>query len=250
MKKRRISLIISVFVIFLSFLTGCVNKYVLVEKEETPNGLSYSFNYDKEVDITYDNEKGLEITTDSNAGDGKDALDEDGRGANTDTYAEGRGGNEDGDEVPDTDIDTDTDGRGANDGSKTNSKDSDEKSESIREDGEYTSKDEVALYIYTYGKLPSNYITKDEAKDLGWESSEGNLNVVAKGKSIGGDKFGNREGILPKAKGRQYYECDIDYVKGKRNGKRIVYSNDGLIYYTEDHYNTYELLYDKNSVLD
>ncbi len=114
----------------------------------------------------------------------------------------------------------------------------------VSEDGEYTSKEEVALYIHLYNHLPSNYITKNEAKEFGWVSSEGNLNKVAPGKSIGGDKFGNREGLLPDKKGRVYYECDIDYVKGSRNGKRIVFSNDGLIYYTEDHYETYELLYE------
>ena len=113
----------------------------------------------------------------------------------------------------------------------------------VSEDGEYTSKDEVALYIHLYNHLPSNFITKNEAKELGWDSSLGNLNKVAPGKSIGGDKFGNREGLLPKKSGRVYYECDIDYKKGSRNAKRIVFSNDGLIYYTEDHYETYELLY-------
>lgn len=112
----------------------------------------------------------------------------------------------------------------------------------VEEDGEYTSKEEVAEYIYLYGHLPSNYITKSEAEDLGWKS-KGNLDKVAPGKSIGGDKFGNREGLLPKAKGRQYYECDIDYKKGSRNAKRIIYSNDGLIFYTEDHYESFELLY-------
>ncbi|MCR4648943.1 MAG: ribonuclease [Lachnospiraceae bacterium] len=124
------------------------------------------------------------------------------------------------------------------------SSDSGDKGISVTEDGEYTSKDEVALYIHTYNHLPSNYITKKEAQELGWDSSKGNLNKVAPGKSIGGDKFGNREGLLPKAEGRQYYECDIDYVKGSRNAKRIVFSNDGLVYYTEDHYETYELLYE------
>ena len=110
----------------------------------------------------------------------------------------------------------------------------------IREDGWYSSKEEVSLYIYTYGELPDNYITKQEARELGWDSEKGNLWEVAEGMSIGGDKFGNREGLLPKDKGRQYYECDIDYEGGYRNGKRIVYSNDGLIYYTEDHYESFE----------
>ena len=114
----------------------------------------------------------------------------------------------------------------------------------VSEDGEYTSKEEVALYIHLYNHLPSNFITKNEAKELGWVSSKGNLPEVAPGKSIGGDKFGNREGLLPEKEGRVYYECDIDYKKGSRNAKRIVFSNDGLIYYTEDHYESYELLYE------
>lgn len=113
----------------------------------------------------------------------------------------------------------------------------------IDENGTYTSKEEVAAYLNLYGHLPSNYITKKEAKKLGWVSSEGNLDEVAPGMSIGGDYFGNFEGNLPEAKGRDYYECDIDFDGSYRNAKRIVFSNDGLIYYTEDHYETFELLY-------
>ncbi|MBQ3050174.1 MAG: ribonuclease [Oscillospiraceae bacterium] len=122
---------------------------------------------------------------------------------------------------------------------------SEEESESepqIDEDGSYTTKEDVALYIYTYGKLPKNFMTKSEARDLGWEG--GSLERYAKGYCIGGDKFGNREGLLPKANGRQYYECDIDTLgASSRGAKRIVFSNDGLIYYTEDHYESFELLY-------
>ncbi len=113
----------------------------------------------------------------------------------------------------------------------------------VRENGTYTSKEEVALYIHTYKKLPSNYITKAEAKERGWNPHSGNLSKVLKGMSIGGDYFGNREGILPQKDGRKYYECDIDYISDYRNEKRIVYSNDGLIFYTEDHYETFEQLY-------
>ncbi len=113
----------------------------------------------------------------------------------------------------------------------------------VQEDGEYTSKEEVALYIYLYNHLPDNFITKKEAKKLGWESKEGNLGEVAPGKSIGGDYFGNYEELLPEADGRDYYECDIDSDGGYRGAKRIVFSNDGLIYYTEDHYESFELLY-------
>lgn len=113
---------------------------------------------------------------------------------------------------------------------------------SIMEDGSYTSKEEVAAYIATYDKLPKNYITKKEAKALGWQT-EGTLDEVAPGKSIGGDYFGNYEETLPEEPGREYHECDIDYVSGNRNAKRIVYSNDGNIYYTDDHYKTFEHLY-------
>lgn len=113
----------------------------------------------------------------------------------------------------------------------------------LEEDEYYTSKEEVALYIHNLSKLPNNYITKNEARNLGWEYSQGNLWDVTDKMSIGGDKFGNREGLLPTKEGRQYYECDIDYEGGYRGAKRLVYSNDGLIYYTEDHYESFELLY-------
>lgn len=114
----------------------------------------------------------------------------------------------------------------------------------IDKNGSYTSKDDVALYIYTYGKLPSNFITKDEAKALGW-SGNGNdlLEKYAPGKSIGGDRFGNYEKLLPQKSGRTYTECDIDTAGTERGTKRIVFSNDGLVYYTEDHYESFVLLY-------
>lgn len=118
----------------------------------------------------------------------------------------------------------------------------------IDEDGTYTSKEDVALYIYTYKKLPKNFITKKEAKKLGWNSSKNYVGDVAKGKSIGGDKYRDYEKSLPRITGRTYYECDIDYKGKKRNGKRIVYADDfdeeiGFIYYTDDHYKTFERLY-------
>lgn len=117
-----------------------------------------------------------------------------------------------------------------------------QKTPEIREQGSYTSKEDVALYLYTYGRLPDNFITKKEAQALGW--SGGSLEEYAPGKCIGGSFFGNYEGLLPEAKGREYHECDIDTLgKEKRGAKRIVYSNDGLIYYTADHYESFELLY-------
>ncbi len=110
------------------------------------------------------------------------------------------------------------------------------------EDGTYSSKDDVAQYIYIYGHLPSNFITKKEAEKLGWQG--GSLEPYAPGKCIGGSHFGNYEGLLPEKEGRTYTECDIDTLGAdKRGAKRIVFSNDGLIYYTEDHYESFELLY-------
>ena len=113
----------------------------------------------------------------------------------------------------------------------------------ISENGAYSSKDEVAEYLHEFGHLPPNYLTKKEAQDLGWVASKGNLWEMAPGKSIGGDRFGNREGLLPEAPGRKYYECDIDFDGSYRNAKRIIYSNDGLIFYTEDHYESFQQLY-------
>ena len=114
--------------------------------------------------------------------------------------------------------------------------------DTIEESGSYTSKDDVALYIHTFGHLPPNYITKKQAQALGWNG--GSLEKHATGKSIGGDRFGNYEGLLPEKEGRFYTECDIDTRgKSKRGAKRIVFSNDGLIYYTDDHYKTFTLLF-------
>lgn len=112
----------------------------------------------------------------------------------------------------------------------------------IDKDGAYTTKDDVALYIHTYGHLPDNFITKKDAQALGWPG--GSLEPYAPGKCIGGSRFGNYEGLLPEADGRTYTEYDIDTLGAdSRGAKRIVFSNDGLIYYTEDHYKSFELLY-------
>lgn len=118
----------------------------------------------------------------------------------------------------------------------------DETENPIDEDGWYYSAEDVGLYLHTYGRLPENFITKSEARDLGWDG--GSVEDYAPGYAIGGDKFGNREGLLPNADGRQYYECDIDTDgRSSRGAKRIVFSNDGLVYYTEDHYESFTLLY-------
>ncbi len=115
--------------------------------------------------------------------------------------------------------------------------------ELVEEDGVYSTPDLVAAYIHVFNKLPSNFITKNEASKLGWVSNKGNLWDVTDEMSIGGDKFGNYEGLLPKKKGRQWYECDVNYYGGYRGSERILYSNDGLIYYTDDHYESFTQLY-------
>ena len=112
----------------------------------------------------------------------------------------------------------------------------------LDEGGEYTSAEDVALYLHLYAHLPQNFITQNDARALGWNG--GGLDDYADGKCIGGDRFGNYEGLLPDAPGREYHECDIDTLHAvSRGAKRIVYSNDGLIYYTEDHYESFILLY-------
>ena len=111
----------------------------------------------------------------------------------------------------------------------------------LPEDGSYTEVEDVAYYLHTYGHLPDNYITKAEAEDAGWNSNEGNLWDVAYGMSIGGDRFGNYEGQLPK--GEKYYEADVNYEGGYRGAERLIFSEDGSIYYTNDHYKSFTQLY-------
>ena len=106
---------------------------------------------------------------------------------------------------------------------------------------EYDTPDEVALYLHAFEELPPNYLTKAEARDLGWNSSAGNLWDVAPGCSIGGDRFGNREGLLPDG---SWYECDVNYEGGYRGAERLLFSDDGMICYSGDHYNSYEVLYE------
>lgn len=116
------------------------------------------------------------------------------------------------------------------------------KSESYVKEGEdYTLPQDVAAYIHIYEELPENFITKKEAQSLGWDNSKGNLWKVAKGKSIGGDYFGNYEGVLPTS--TKYHECDVNYKGGYRQAERIVYGNNGKIYYSDDHYKTFTKIY-------
>ena len=114
--------------------------------------------------------------------------------------------------------------------------------EPLAEDGSYSSKEDVTAYLLTYGRLPANFITKKQAQQAGWPG--GSLEPYCPGKCIGGDRFGNREGLLPSAPGRIWIECDIDTLgASSRGAKRLVFSNDGLIYYTDDHYESFQLVY-------
>lgn len=248
MKRRRFPILL----IFLSVLTllfsGCdIDGFAYITQdgstvEYNTNSGTITVDTSDESDIS-NSEEETEVDIDENI----DSYEEmDIEADSEDTDMENVSDDADNDEADDNEDlvssnDDNTDSNVSDNGDAL-SDDADELT--VNEDGEYTSKDEVALYIHLYNHLPSNFITKNEAKDLGWDSSKGNLHKVAPGKSIGGDKFGNREGLLPKKDGRVYYECDIDYKKGSRNAKRIVFSNDGLIYYTEDHYETFELLYE------
>ena len=120
--------------------------------------------------------------------------------------------------------------------------DAKEQAQSLPISGTYTTEADVAKYIYLYGCLPPNFMTKEEARSLGWTG--GSLEPYAPGKCIGGDRFGNYEGLLPDAPGRTWTECDIDTLgASSRGAKRIVFSNDGLIYVTHDHYESFKLLY-------
>lgn len=103
-----------------------------------------------------------------------------------------------------------------------------------------TAESVVVQYLKQNKRLPAYYLTKNEARKSGWIPSEGNLCTVLPGKAIGGDYFGNREGSLPEKTGRKYFEADINYNCGRRTTDRIIYSNDGLIYVTKDHYKTFQ----------
>lgn len=118
-----------------------------------------------------------------------------------------------------------------------------ENNNKLDKNGHYYSKEDVALYLHTFGRLPSNYLTKNEAKNLGWDAQRGNLWKVTDKGVIGGDRFGNREGELPK--NEKYYEADVNYKGGHRGGERLVYTKGGkVIYYSGDHYENFEVLYE------
>ena len=105
---------------------------------------------------------------------------------------------------------------------------------------ELTNDEIVVKYLKEHGELPEYYITKSEAKSLGWVPSKGNLCEVAPGRAIGGDIWTNRQKSLPIKSGRRYFEADLNYNCGNRNADRVVFSNDGLVFVTFDHYRSFE----------
>ncbi len=245
MKNRKYNRIPAILLVFLTVLAmfGCQKNFSYNYENnpvQTPNGTGYNIN----ADISFSASTSSEV---NNQESGEEEKKQDEQDEDSDSESSGNAGHEEEGNVETPDfpnINNDSTNTSDSGNSVDNRDTVDSNTQlAVEESGEYSSKDEVALYIHTYGHLPSNYITKNEAKNLGWDSSKGNLWDVAPGKSIGGDKFGNREGLLPKADKRQYYECDIDFDGGYRNEKRIIYSNDGLIYYTGDHYNSFTQLY-------
>ena len=251
MKKRRLNFYILITFLAVLLLGGCQKTFNFDSDNSAivPDGIKINYESDVEFNINDGSNSVIAEVEDSDEESDleEEAADSKTNDDNSNSDSANTNANDLDEDDTDANINSDSVDVESNDADlpESNGTVGDTVSDiSVSEDGEYTSKEEVALYIHLYNHLPSNFITKNEAKDLGWDSGAGNLNKVAPGKSIGGDKFGNREGLLPKKDKRVYYECDIDYVKGKRNGKRIVFSNDGLVYYTEDHYQTFELLYE------
>ncbi|GKX59915.1 hypothetical protein SOASR031_22300 [Leminorella grimontii] len=109
-------------------------------------------------------------------------------------------------------------------------------SQAVQDIDRLTQRQTVVNYVREHGRLPDYYITKSQARSQGWDARDGNLCSVLPGKAIGGDRFSNREKRLPQAKGRTWFEADINYRCGHRGAERLLYSDDGLIYVTIDHY--------------
>lgn len=106
-----------------------------------------------------------------------------------------------------------------------------------------TQQQRVADYLHQHQRLPSYYLSKSEARKRGWEPAKGNLCQTLPGRAIGGDRFSNREKVLPEKQGRRWFEADVNYDCGRRGSDRMLYSSDGLIYVTQDHYRHVEQVY-------
>ena len=115
--------------------------------------------------------------------------------------------------------------------------------EPTAEPGPREAAQQLADYLFEHGELPENFVTKREAQDLGWKTRYRNVGDIRPGLAIGGDYFGNYEGKLPQVRGRKYYEADCFYQGKERNAYRIIWSTDGHVWYTGDHYETFEELF-------
>ena len=274
-KKWKNLLMISFLCAAVALSTGCGGKSSgSVEQTELPVVEESVEEQETQENQSADNteyESGGEETNNSSgdeSGWGEDGYTTDGETYGDDTYSDENEGEEgqdwnasdDGEDYSGDDSysvanddeggDTDPEDSGYNEqenGSGSGNKDRDYGDEyegsggEISENGVYTTKEDVSLYLHTYGRLPNNFMTKKEAKKLGW--SRGSLEEYAPGMCIGGDSFGNYEKILPKG---NYHECDINTLgKNSRGAERLVFSDDGRIYYTNDHYRSFTLLYEK-----
>ncbi|WP_067701821.1 ribonuclease domain-containing protein [Erwinia sp. ErVv1] len=103
-----------------------------------------------------------------------------------------------------------------------------------------TQQQRVADYLHQHQQLPPLYLKKSDARRQGWDPARGNLCEALPGRAIGGDRFSNREGRLPDGQGRRWFEADVNYQCGRRGSDRMLYSSDGLIYVTRDHYRHFE----------
>ena len=220
--RKRAAAVLSVLLLALVLCAASVQATSLGDLLE---GLGWTFEDSDDADVKED-EKNSGKAGDSRADASSDRKEE----KNT-----GSGGNSSGSAKPEEKAGNDE---------KTDEveQSSDYEILDIEEGEDYDSRDEVCAYLVQFHELPPNFMTKKEARREGWEY--GALNQVLEGMSIGGDYFGNYQEVLPVVKGRSYYECDSDTGTARSRGaKRIIYSDDWNIYYTDDHYETFTLLY-------
>ena len=233
-KKRRYFSFILLLLAVLLF-AGCAKKAEPTGTGEAEGKIGYTDDadrYDGDADDRWGDDDRYDEDADGRGDDDDRYDDADDRRDDDNRYDDAEDGRDDDDRYDDADDRGDNDHRAASSSSG---------SATIDVDGSYTSKEDVALYLHIYGELPKNFVTKKEARAAGWDG--GFLEPYFPGCCIGGDRFGNYEGLLPEDD--RYFECDIDTLGARSRGsKRIVYSDDGDIYYTEDHYKSFTRLYD------
>ena len=218
-KRRKLTGILLVFAALMTLFAGCAPQWQEVAEQLAKEQIAIESVMDEvneETENAFDEaEKEVQDALDEAGEEVKDALDEAGK------------------EVDDALDEADKEVQDALDEARK------EINDKVAEDEYYYDLQNVVLYLETYHHLPDNYITKDEARDLGWEG--GSVEDYKKDAAIGGDRFGNHEGILPKAGKNAYHECDIDTHGYKNRGsRRLIYTDDGQYYYSKDHYETFQ----------